>query len=98
MPSTDGQPNTGTSNSVLVSIAELNVTQLLCSKDTYRVRRLPNPPATREKYNTVLLNLNRNRPKILIHEDMRQHTSIKGFHGGDYEEWRLLECYAVWLL
>jgi hypothetical protein len=21
-----------------------------------------------------------------------------GFHGGDYEEWRLLGCYAVWLL
>jgi hypothetical protein len=20
------------------------------------------------------------------------------FHGGDYEEWRLLGCYAVWLL
>jgi hypothetical protein len=23
---------------------------------------------------------------------------IWGFHGGDYEEWRRLECYAVWLL
>jgi hypothetical protein len=23
---------------------------------------------------------------------------IWGFHGGDYEEWRLLGCYAVWLL
>jgi hypothetical protein len=23
---------------------------------------------------------------------------ICGFHGGDYEEWRLLGCYAVWLL
>jgi hypothetical protein len=23
---------------------------------------------------------------------------ISGFHGGDYEEWRLLGCYAVWLL
>jgi hypothetical protein len=21
-----------------------------------------------------------------------------GFHGGDYEEWCLLGCYAVWLL
>jgi hypothetical protein len=21
-----------------------------------------------------------------------------GFHGGDYEEWRILGCYAVWLL
>jgi hypothetical protein len=21
-----------------------------------------------------------------------------GFHSGDYEEWRLLGCYAVWLL
>jgi hypothetical protein len=29
-----------------------------------------------------------------------QNKNIKiwGFHGGDYEEWRLLECYAVWLL
>jgi hypothetical protein len=24
--------------------------------------------------------------------------NIWGFHGGDYEEWRLLGCYAVWLL
>jgi hypothetical protein len=23
---------------------------------------------------------------------------ISGFHGGDYEEWCLLGCYAVWLL
>jgi hypothetical protein len=23
---------------------------------------------------------------------------ICGFHGGVYEEWRLLGCYAVWLL
>jgi hypothetical protein len=23
---------------------------------------------------------------------------IWGFHGGDYEEWCLLGCYAVWLL
>jgi hypothetical protein len=23
---------------------------------------------------------------------------ISGFHGGDYEEWRFLGCYAVWLL
>jgi hypothetical protein len=23
---------------------------------------------------------------------------IRGFRGGDYEEWRLLGCYAVWLL
>jgi hypothetical protein len=21
----------------------------------------------------------------------------QGFHGGDYEEWRLLGCYTVWL-
>jgi hypothetical protein len=23
---------------------------------------------------------------------------IRGFHGGDYKEWCLLVCYAVWLL
>jgi hypothetical protein len=23
---------------------------------------------------------------------------VGGFHGGDYEEWCLLGCYAVWLL
>jgi hypothetical protein len=29
-----------------------------------------------------------------------QEVSCKiwGFHGGDYEEWCLLGCYAVWLL
>jgi hypothetical protein len=25
-------------------------------------------------------------------------VKILGFHGGDYEEWCLLGCYAVWLL
>jgi hypothetical protein len=25
-------------------------------------------------------------------------SKIWGFHGGDYEECRLLGCYAVWLL
>jgi hypothetical protein len=31
----------------------------------------------------------------LILED---HSLLKSFHSGDYEEWCLLECYAVWLL
>jgi hypothetical protein len=26
------------------------------------------------------------------------YSQIWGFYGGDYEEWRLLRCYAVWLL
>jgi hypothetical protein len=25
-------------------------------------------------------------------------SKISGFHGGDYEEWRILGYYAVWLL
>jgi hypothetical protein len=28
----------------------------------------------------------------------KQERKIWGFHGGDYEEWCLLGCYAVWLL
>jgi hypothetical protein len=27
-----------------------------------------------------------------------ESCKILGFHGGDYEEWCLLGCYAVWLL
>jgi hypothetical protein len=35
--------------------------------------------------------------------DALQNTSFElckiwGFHSNDYEEWRLLRCYAVWLL
>jgi hypothetical protein len=26
------------------------------------------------------------------------YGKIRGSHGGDYEEWRLLGCYDVWLL
>jgi hypothetical protein len=33
--------------------------------------------------------------KIMI---MMKISKILGFHGGDYEECRLLGCYAVWLL
>jgi hypothetical protein len=35
--------------------------------------------------------------KALLSEQGRPCT-IWGFHGGDYEEWCLLGCYAVWLL
>jgi hypothetical protein len=44
-------------------------------------------------------------PEFIIklqHGDMNQSLKIKckiwGFHGGDYEEWCPLTCYAVWLL
>jgi hypothetical protein len=30
--------------------------------------------------------------------DLTKICNISGFHGGNYEEWRLLGCYAVWLL
>jgi hypothetical protein len=29
---------------------------------------------------------------------IRQTTEVWGFHGGDYEERRLLGCYAAWIL
>jgi hypothetical protein len=40
---------------------------------------------------------------IIAHFLLAAKTSIElckiwGFHGGDYEEWCLLGCYAVWLL
>jgi hypothetical protein len=28
----------------------------------------------------------------------KKNWKIWGFHGGDYEEWCLLGCYAVWFL
>jgi hypothetical protein len=34
----------------------------------------------------------------LRHKRYIKLCKIWGFHGGDYEEWRLLRCYAVWLL
>jgi hypothetical protein len=30
-------------------------------------------------------------------EIKKKTSKISGFHGGDYEEWCLLGCYAVWL-
>jgi hypothetical protein len=33
-----------------------------------------------------------------IPEDGILQCKFWGFRGGDYEEWRLLECYGVWLL
>jgi hypothetical protein len=40
-------------------------------------------------------------PGIELQQVVRLDISllnICGFHGGDYEEWRLLGCYDVWLL
>jgi hypothetical protein len=45
--------------------------------------------------------INVNFAKIFVAETRNKQTVLRkvwGFHGGDYEEWRLLECYAVWLL
>jgi hypothetical protein len=36
--------------------------------------------------------------RVCTSETWRWLCKIWGFHGGDYEEWRLLGCYAVWLL
>jgi hypothetical protein len=40
---------------------------------------------------------------FLLHSFQRPYSKNKlfkmwGFHGGDYEEWRLLGCYAMWFL
>jgi hypothetical protein len=35
---------------------------------------------------------------LYIVSNQMQFCKISGFHGGDYEECRLLGCYAVWLL
>jgi hypothetical protein len=34
---------------------------------------------------------------IRCFKDLKRSVYI-GFHGGDYEEWRRLGCYALWLL
>jgi hypothetical protein len=35
---------------------------------------------------------------LCLPETYADTCKIWGFHGGDYEEWRLLGCYTVWLL
>jgi hypothetical protein len=37
---------------------------------------------------------------MLLPLHYKQHTTVRFevFHGGDYEEWRLLGCFALWLL
>jgi hypothetical protein len=55
---------------------------------------------SRENIVSELLEVNYCRPNSLQcscfkHE---RRCEISGFHGGDYEEWRLLGYYAVWLL
>jgi hypothetical protein len=38
------------------------------------------------------------RRNISEHGILQCYVRFEVFHGGDYEEYRLLECYAVWLL
>jgi hypothetical protein len=47
-----------------------------------------------------LLQHNYYNKQLKMKEVEKGETDFKiwGFHGGDYEEWRLLECYAVWFL
>jgi hypothetical protein len=37
-------------------------------------------------------------PRIYIANLQQHHCKICGFHGGHYEEWCLLGCYAAWTL
>jgi hypothetical protein len=37
-------------------------------------------------------------PEDIFHSMLHIPCKIWGFHSGDYEEWCLLGCYAVWLL
>jgi hypothetical protein len=54
----------------------------------------------------IQLNLSVNQSQLdcgsilckFCYKDLKIHCKIWGFHGGDYEEWCLLGCYAVWLL
>jgi hypothetical protein len=46
--------------------------------------------------NIALLNII--HPHVFYLNTTLQDCKIWGFHGGDYEEWCLLGCYAVWLL
>jgi hypothetical protein len=39
----------------------------------------------------------RDEENVIGHDEYTR-CKIWGFHGGDYEEWCLLGCYAVWLL
>jgi hypothetical protein len=36
--------------------------------------------------------------EIISVVNLISYAKIWGFHGGDYEEWCLLGCYAMWLL
>jgi hypothetical protein len=43
------------------------------------------------------LHIHERRP-VLCSLSLSVECKIWGFHGGDYEEWCLLGCYAVWFL
>jgi hypothetical protein len=61
------------------------------------VSSLPN--ATKQPTLQSIINrgANNNRYSNIV-KSKEPPCKIWGFHGGDYEEWRLLGCYAVWLL
>jgi hypothetical protein len=45
-----------------------------------------------------IISSSKNNANFLDQVSERHLCKIWGFHGGDYEEWCLLGCYAVWLL
>jgi hypothetical protein len=70
----------------------VKVTHLLPAQQSLSSYSPPPPPAYRTKVAAAAGMQQRRkylRPK---------NSKTRGFHGGDYEEWRLMGCYAVWLL
>jgi hypothetical protein len=77
---------------------------------TERETRLPTPEQIFAKLGIYVmpyeLNSRRNYISAIIRNSKNSANhilkvltlKILGFHGGDYEEWCLLGCYAVWLL
>jgi hypothetical protein len=48
--------------------------------------------------NGLTFSFNRSSFLVFCPPLLHYRCNIWGFHSGDYEEWRLLRCYAVWLL
>jgi hypothetical protein len=89
------------SDTPLTEAVETSVTDIKAGRVTNQLVTFPRRPAPLETMTISLIaNQSLSRDSNFHYHINKRSQSCKiwGFHGGDYEEWCLLGCYAVWLL
>jgi hypothetical protein len=97
--STSGTPDIRVPVGSTCSVVTRRLIALVTSRETIQVVvRFPGSARSSFCQDTLEMFYRSEKSTKNINEDLNPICKISGVHGGDYEKWCLLGCYAVWLL